>query len=96
MLAYKAKRAGLSPVLLLAKGRGTPKNLELHLITVGSLAKEYKKSTDEIILSVNLLILTNTLATTHRLVPTCRQSDLLLIDEAGMIPSYRFAGLTSL
>ena len=65
MLAYKAKRAGLSPVLLLAKGRGTPKNLELHLITVGSLAKEYKKSTDEIILSANLLMLTNTLATTH-------------------------------
>ena len=29
MQAYKAKRAGLSPVLLLAKGRGTPKNLEL-------------------------------------------------------------------
>ena len=96
MLAYKAKRAGLSPVLLLAKGRGTPKNLELHLINVGSLAKEYKKSTDEIILSANLLILTNTLATTHQLVPTRRHSDLLLIDEAGMIPSYQFAGLRSL
>ena len=66
MLAYKAKRAGLSPVILLAKGRGAPKNMELHHITVDSVAKEHNCSIHEVIAKANLLILTNTLAITHR------------------------------
>ena len=96
MLAYKAKRAGLNPVLLLAKGRRTPRNPELNSITAEALAQEYGTSIDEIIVSANLLIMTNSLATTHRIVQSERHSDLLLIDEAGMIPSYRFAGLRTL
>ena len=93
MLAYKAKRAGLSPVILLAKGRGAPKNMELHHNTVDSVAKEYNCNPIKVIASANLLILTNTLATTHKYVSTLRHSNIVLIDEAGMIPAYRFAGL---
>ena len=96
MLVYRAKKAGLNPVLLLAKGRRTPRNPELNLITAEALAQEYGTSIDEIIVSANLLVMTNSLATTHQLVQTKRHSDLLLIDEAGMIPSYRFAGLRTL
>ena len=88
MLAYKAKRAGLNPVLLLARGRRTPRNPELNSITVEALAQKYRTNIAEIILSANLLIMTNSLATTHRLVQPDRHSDLLLIDEAGMITSY--------
>ena len=40
--------------------------------------------------------MTTSLATTHQTVQIQRHSDLLLIDEAGMIPSYRFAGLRTL
>ena len=68
MLVYKAKKAGLNPVLLLARGRKTPRNPELTSITAEALAQEYGTNIDKIILSANLLIMTNSLATTHQIV----------------------------
>ena len=96
MLVLRAKKAGLNPVLLLAKGRRTPRNPELNAITAEAIAQKYGIRIDEIIASASLLVMTNSLATTHQIVQIQRHSDLLLIDEAGMIPSYRFAGLRTL
>ena len=96
LLAHRALKAGLAPVIMLAKGRGSPKNQKLQYITVESLAKEHGCSQFHVITSTPLLILTNTLATTHRVVLNHRHSDILLIDECGMIPSYRYQGLRTL
>ena len=96
MLVLRAKKAGLNPVLLLAKGKRTPRNPELNALTAEAIAQKYKLSIDEVITAASLLVMTNSLATTHQTVQIRRHSDLLLIDEAGMIPSYRFAGLRTL
>ena len=96
MLVLRAKKAGLDPVLLLAKGKRTPRNPELNALTAEAIAQKYRLSIDEVITAASLLVMTNSLATTHQTVQIRRHSDLLLIDEAGMIPSYRFAGLRTL
>ena len=91
MLACKAIEAGLCPAVLLAQGRST-KNPKIHPFTVSSLAQDYQCHQDKIITENSLVILTNTLATTNMSIKQ-RDTQLLLIDEAGMIPAYRFAGL---
>ena len=96
MLVLRAKKAGLDPVLLLAKGKRTPRNPELNALTAEAIAQKYRLSIDEVITAASLLVMTTSLATTHQIVQIRRHSDLLLIDEAGMIPSYRFAGLRTL
>ena len=96
MLVLRAKKAGLNPVLLLAKGKKSPRNPQLNKLTVEAIAHNYRISITKVITSASLLVMTTSLATTHKIVQAQRDSDLLLIDEAGMIPSYRFAGLRTL
>ena len=96
MLVLRAKKAGLDPVLLLAKNKRTPRNPELNALTAEAIAQKYRLNIDKVITTASLLVMTTSLATTHQTVQIQRHSDLLLIDEAGMIPSYRFAGLRTL
>ena len=83
MLAQKALEAGLAPVLLPAKGRGSPKNTRLHGITAKALAKDYNYCLNSLIKHTNLLIVTNTLATTNEIVLKGRDNHLLMLDESG-------------
>merc|ERR1712089_56379 len=93
MLALRAKKAGLDPVLLLARGKKSPRNPQLNELTAEAIIHNYGITLTKLITSASLLVMTTSLATTHQTVQIQRHSDLLLIDEAGMIPSYRFAGL---
>jgi len=96
MLALRAKKAGLDPVLLLARGKKSPRNPQLNKLTAEAIIHNYGITLTKLITSASLLVMTTSVAATHKIVQPLRHSDLLLIDEAGMIPSYRFAGLRTL